>query len=514
MDKIMNIQSKMVQQLVILFAIALSCIAVYFSYQSNYILTYNDAASHLNIARRVVDSITPGFAQIGTVWLPLPHIFMLVFAWNNTLWHTGLAGSIISMIAYITGAIYIHKLINLLISKPIAGAIGTLVFLLNPNLLYLQTTPMTEPLLLTSIIIAIYYAAKYLHTNTINYLILSGVFVTAATLVRYDGWFLYMFLAALLPVFVYFIRGLKRAESTLMLFLTAGGFGIFLWFLWNITIFGDAFYFITGPYSAAAQQKVLKQVGQLPTQGNIFLASFYYVWAIIENNGFYITIAALLASFFVPLMLKQKRHMLVLLAVLSPIMFNVIALYLGQSAINIPEAPQNPGLFNIRYGLMALPWIAVVLGVISSNKYARILVVALIYLQSYIFIQQGIPITLIDGMNGLENTYYTVEASQWLANNYHGGYILTSLASHDAFVARTGLPMKYYIHEGTRDYWNNALQNPSLPAGPKQVNITYIAVLSFPPDTVYKALRNNPSFYLNYKLVHKYKEFEIYERIR
>ena len=36
------------------------------------ILLYGDAVAHINIARRVFDSRTPGLLQLGTVWLPLP----------------------------------------------------------------------------------------------------------------------------------------------------------------------------------------------------------------------------------------------------------------------------------------------------------------------------------------------------------------------------------------------------------------------------------------------------------
>ena len=50
----------------------LSAGAVRFVYQHGYILYYGDAAAHLNIARRVADSRTPGLDQLGTVWLPLP----------------------------------------------------------------------------------------------------------------------------------------------------------------------------------------------------------------------------------------------------------------------------------------------------------------------------------------------------------------------------------------------------------------------------------------------------------
>ena len=36
-------------------------------------LSHYDAKAHLVVARRVIDSLTPGWKQIGAVWLPLPH---------------------------------------------------------------------------------------------------------------------------------------------------------------------------------------------------------------------------------------------------------------------------------------------------------------------------------------------------------------------------------------------------------------------------------------------------------
>src|SRR3979409_140320 len=55
-------------------AILVSISSLIFYYRYNAILLYGDAVAHINIARRVFDSRTPGFFQLGTVWLPLPHM--------------------------------------------------------------------------------------------------------------------------------------------------------------------------------------------------------------------------------------------------------------------------------------------------------------------------------------------------------------------------------------------------------------------------------------------------------
>src|ERR1700749_5106887 len=64
----------------------------------NQILLYGDAIAHINIARRVFDSRTPGLLQLGTVWLPLPHLLMVPFLLSDWLWQTGIGGLIPSMV--------------------------------------------------------------------------------------------------------------------------------------------------------------------------------------------------------------------------------------------------------------------------------------------------------------------------------------------------------------------------------------------------------------------------------
>ena len=41
-------------------------------------LSHYDAKAHLVVARRVLDSLTPEYSQIGAVWLPLPHLLNLL----------------------------------------------------------------------------------------------------------------------------------------------------------------------------------------------------------------------------------------------------------------------------------------------------------------------------------------------------------------------------------------------------------------------------------------------------
>src|SRR5712691_9053083 len=94
-------------------AVAASCVSIisflmYFKLGA--VLLYGDAVAHINIARRVFDSQTPGPLQLGTVWLPLPHLLMMPFLLSSWAWRTGLGGSIPSMAAYVIGTAGISRL--------------------------------------------------------------------------------------------------------------------------------------------------------------------------------------------------------------------------------------------------------------------------------------------------------------------------------------------------------------------------------------------------------------------
>src|SRR5882757_7785416 len=91
--------------LVLQFAASISIASFFFYLQKSELLLYGDAVAHINIARRVFDSRTPGLLQLGTVWLPLPHLLMIPFLLSDWMWKTGVGGSIPSLIAYVLSVV-------------------------------------------------------------------------------------------------------------------------------------------------------------------------------------------------------------------------------------------------------------------------------------------------------------------------------------------------------------------------------------------------------------------------
>src|SRR3954464_12068150 len=82
-------------------------LAAWFLWSRGYSYYFGDAEAHLNIARRIFDSRTPGPEQIGTVWLPLPHVLLMPFAMNDSWWRSGLAGVLPSAICFVLAGAFL-----------------------------------------------------------------------------------------------------------------------------------------------------------------------------------------------------------------------------------------------------------------------------------------------------------------------------------------------------------------------------------------------------------------------
>jgi hypothetical protein len=122
-----------------------SAAAIWFFYRDGSMMNFGDAEAHLNIARRILDNRTPGYDQLGTTWLPLPHLIIVPFAKKLRLWQTGFAGSLPSGICFSMAAAFLFAATRRIFDNLSAAILATALFVLNPNALFLQSSAMTEP---------------------------------------------------------------------------------------------------------------------------------------------------------------------------------------------------------------------------------------------------------------------------------------------------------------------------------------------------------------------------------
>src|SRR5947207_5738387 len=80
-------------------------------FRAGLVLSHYDAKAHLVVARRIFDNLTPGWQQIGAVWLPLPHLLNMLPAQIDGLYRSGLAASLISIFCFGVLAYAIARLV-------------------------------------------------------------------------------------------------------------------------------------------------------------------------------------------------------------------------------------------------------------------------------------------------------------------------------------------------------------------------------------------------------------------
>src|SRR5688500_8124571 len=135
--------------------------AVHYS-RAGLALSHYDARAHLVVARRILDSLMPGWQQIGAVWLPFPHVLNMIPVQVDAWYRTGASAIAISVAALAIGAWALTSLIIRRTGSIAGGAAGAALLLANPNILYLQSTPMTEPLLFGTTLLAVALTGEWL----------------------------------------------------------------------------------------------------------------------------------------------------------------------------------------------------------------------------------------------------------------------------------------------------------------------------------------------------------------
>ncbi|MQA30333.1 MAG: phospholipid carrier-dependent glycosyltransferase, partial [Luteitalea sp.] len=171
-------------------------VAVHY-HQLDLTLSHYDARGHLVVARRIFDSLTPGWQQIGAVWLPLPHLLNALPAQIDAFYRTGASAVAISIASFAIATAAIAWTILALTGSAAAAIAGSAVFALNPNVLYLQATPMTEPLLIALSVLSVALLIRWCRGSALSGTLpwrhgasgaTTGVAFALACLTRYEAW--------------------------------------------------------------------------------------------------------------------------------------------------------------------------------------------------------------------------------------------------------------------------------------------------------------------------------------
>ena len=479
-----------------------SVMSFLFYFQRGDVLLYGDAVAHLNIARRVFDSKTPGLLQLGTVWLPLPHLLMIPFLLSSEMWQRGVGGSIPSMIAYVLGAIGIFRLIRGSFARGaepkaaarIAAWAGTLIYAANPNLIYLQTTAMGEALYLAFFIWSLVYLSEFARGEK-KALTKCGLCLAAACLTRYDGWFLsvamagIVFIASLFGSKIVPFSGLRLSRAALARFILLAAAGPAIWLAYNGIVYRNPLEFENGPYSAKAIERKTQNGNNPghPGSGNILLAGQYFLKSAEDNvaenrwlqRSWILLAAAALAVTVLAYRLRKPTDpaslttLVPLLFLLIPVPFYALSVAYGGVPIFVPQWWPFTH-YNDRYGLQLLPGFAVALAIlvyfaIESKDWSRKLRAAVLALLfgvvsvSYASVWYAGPVSLEEArVNMRTRNQLELQLASWLKKLPADATLLMYLGDHVGSVERAGIPLKHVINEGNHRTWKQPVDSEGL----------------------------------------------------
>jgi hypothetical protein len=151
-------------------------------------LSHYDARAHLVVARRILDNLTPGWQQIGAVWLPLPHLIQMLptqWDWN---FRTGYLSAGMSVVELAAGVAVLAGYLFRCTRSAAAALVAPAIILLNPDVLYLQSTPMTEPLLFGLSLGCVAAVAAWIEHPDTRHRLWAGGLLVALMWTRYEGW--------------------------------------------------------------------------------------------------------------------------------------------------------------------------------------------------------------------------------------------------------------------------------------------------------------------------------------
>ena len=498
---------------------ALSVAALLYYYAHQELLLYGDAVAHLNIARRIVDNRHPieSYGQIGTVWLPLQHIAMLPFVWVDALWRSGIAGAIPGMVAFVLGALGIFRLVSVR-ADSFAGYAAAAIYALNPNLLYMQTTAMNEPIFLAFFIWSLVYLDEFLcatappdpsagvlpsRLRPRQALEYCGICMYGGALTRYDGWFSAAILGVI--VLVAFLRWWPRAENPLRRRAMTKSFVEVLllnalvpvyWLIYTWAVSGHALDFANGPYSAKAiaLRGTAHGAPPYPGQNHVLTAVLYFLKAAQLNLGTAplgrLLLALAIAGTAFALWKFRRYGLLLLLWI--PLAFYGLSIAYGSVPIYIPIwYPFS--YYNVRYGLELLPVFAVfpviLFGAVASRASTRSVAVAIwavllvgvvgsAYLSSY---ANG-PVTLREAQANSRGRLAIEDGlANVLAQLPPSSTLLMYESEHAGALRAAGIPLRHVISENEHPDWELGLLDPAR-------NADYVVACN--GDPVWAAMRH------------------------
>ena len=452
-----------------------AAVAIYYA-RAVLTLSHYDARAHLVVARRILDSLMPGWQQIGAVWLPLPHVLNMVPVQVDSWYRSGASAIAISIASMAVGTAAFAWFVLRRTGSVSAAAAGAALIMSNPNVLYLQSTPMTEPLLFGTLLLAVALTADWVDRGAPPPAHAPGFAIAAACMTRYEAWPVCAALIALAAA-VLLRRGsglssTARAVARLSAYPAAAIVLFLLNSRWTVgSWFVSSGFFVAENKALGMPMIALDQV----REGVYRLSGVWSVWPA------YAGAIALIAAFA----LSRSRASLVLVLALA-------------AAAALPWYAYFEGHpFRIRYSIplvvacaaITATAIALLPRLIRDAVAVGIIAATLWPLSPF---DRSAPL-IAESQRDAQNSVGRRVVTEYLRTHHDGRVIMMSMGSlahymHD--LSSIGLDVHDFLHEGNGEVWKAALEY-----GPRAyVHWVAIEETAEGGDALYQRSKTNPRF--------------------
>jgi hypothetical protein len=498
-----------------------------------------DAKAHLVIARRLIDSPTPGYAQMGAQWLPLIHILYLPFVIFNSQYRTALMPSLLSVCAFAVSGWLVYRIALRMTGSTVSGIFAAAVLIGNPNLQFLQSAPLTEPIYLVLALLGMDSFLRWREKGRNGFPWQPALWAAVAAMCRYEGW---LFIGGVIALTAYewWSRQITRAQAL----RTAGAFfGVFavpaiLHFGFIYLRVGDSFF------QRVARGNPLR----FETYRRPFLSMFYHFGELAQAATIIPLVIGICGVIYCLLDRKKFRRHLPYFLLWLPALINISALYWGlmyrvrYSALLIPAVAVFGSLVvgggkTVRrvmiiccLTIFVLPWVSWVFpqewgyhfmyagnGILLLPAAALLLLLVAVARRSYswplLFLALlSMHVPALEGENhamaaeSLEHQYIQQEQRQLLeywSRHYDGRRILIDQGRLAPLMYDSEIPLKEFVcHDGAWGAWVRAVSSPRTEVG---------WMCAEKGDEIWELLQVDPHMADGYSLAVKTENYVMYQ---
>jgi hypothetical protein len=163
-------------------------------------------------------------------------------------------------------------------------------------------------------------------------------------------------------------------------------------------------------------------------------------------------------------------------------------------------------MWNDRYGIMALPFCAVAIGVLVDRWRWTLALAAPAIAAAFLIMALGTPLAIADGRTGTSSAAggHPETAAAYLSHHYRGGEILADDSAASSLIFASNLDLRQFVTVGSRPFWEWAIRSPAR-------NVAW--VVSYPGDAVTSDMTVHPDRFRDFRIKFTEGQIKIFGRM-